>query len=205
MPVLHGAVPPVRLSMEPPPSGSYAYVPNGLAYGSVQSFYPDIGCSHNVSTYTTHMELMRRMKPAAHLAQLPGPGIYPRSRVNLPPPSPPAAAVPEENANWSTTNEDQWIGKKSVIFRNGQEPIYDEQDPVSPKQMMPEVKNDNLGKGVYGEAQTANTVKEEETPRVILRTAADMHAFMKERFEAARQKCLAGINDCLGSMPSFDE
>ena len=77
------------------------------------------------------------------------------------------------------------------------EPIYDEQDAVSPKRMMPQVKNDNLGGDLYGEAQTANTVEEEETSRIMLRTVADMYAFMEKRFETARQECLAGINDCL--------
>ena len=46
--------------------------------------------------------------------------------------------------------------------------------------MMPEVMNDKLDGGSYGEAQTANTVEEEKRPRIMLRTVTDMHALIKE-------------------------
>ncbi|GAU98845.1 hypothetical protein RvY_09934 [Ramazzottius varieornatus] len=173
---------------EPPPAPhNYAYPTNDLMYGPVQSFYPDIGCSHNVSTHHTHMELMRRMKPAPPLAHLPGPGIYPRSRVNVPPPPPPP--IPEE--------DNPWVGKKSMIFRNSQQPIYVEpevQNVVPEIPAQPEVKRGDEVQQPMMDVQDLEQAQ--EAPKMIPRSAAEICAFMKERFEAARQKCIEGAPGC---------
>lgn len=82
-----------------------------------------------------------------------------------------------------------------MIFRNSQQPIYVEpevQNVVPEVPAQPEVKHGDEVQQPMMDAQELEQAQ--EAPKMIPRTAAEIYAFMKERFEAARQKCIEGKN-----------